>query len=81
MTKQKLASKNRTKDETRHAAVALAKKKKKQDEAKTRADAPPLPPPMEAPPGTDEPGEFRVVRHGRHEPFWSTKHCHGHWEP
>ena len=54
MTKQKLASKNKKKGEIRQAAVALNKKKQKQDEAKTPADAPWLPPPMEAPPGTDE---------------------------
>ena len=72
LSKHKMAAKNKKKDETKKAALALVKQKENETQ-KALAHAPPLPPPVEAPPEADEPekknepkqavpGVFRVVR-------------------
>ena len=71
LSKHQMAAKNK-KDETKKAALALVKQKENETQ-KALAHAPPLPPPVEAPPEADEPekknepkqavpGVFRVVR-------------------
>ena len=72
LSKHQMAAKNKKKDETKKAALALVKQKENETQ-KALAHAPPLPPPVEAPPEADEPekknepkqavsGVFRVVR-------------------